>query len=337
MKSTFYILSILILTISDLKGQETISDWIDFDSTNINGVHKVLLYHIDNYRNDTVLVEENKYNQKGQIVKNTVYVDFTYEPLDSICTYLYQYFEDSISLKERSLVNFDNTKVYDIISYEYTYSGGKISSKTIHNVTSDDLEKESYYYDQNGKLISQIDECLLFLGDSSDYKGYWIFKYDLKENLVRKSYISDSTEKFAFSYSFDSLNNKISYKFIGIHEGGHDIDRYTIKYNNRNLKSFKESFNARGECWAQKYFYDIDNKLIKILTLRKYLKHKHYKKNKGEGPPPPPPVRNPNDYKKRYQKDFEYNCFYDSNGRLFKVTEKQFRFRYQETYIFKYE
>lgn len=337
MKNTFYILSILILSISNLKGQETISDWIDFDSTNIKGIHSVLLYYIDNDRNDTILIEGNEYNIKGQILKNTTYVDLTHELIDSMCTYLYQYFEDGISLKERKLVNFDSSKVYDLISYEYTYSGGKISSKTIHNVTDNDLEKENYYYNQNGKLISQIDEDILFLGDSSNYKAFWVFKYDHNENLIRKSYIRDSTEEFAFSYTYDSLNNKISYKFIGRQNCGDNLDRYTIKYNNKNLKCFKESFNAMGESWVQKYSYDNDNQLISILTLRKYPKHKHYKKSNGEDPPPPPPFRNPNDFRNRYQKDFEYKFFYNKNGKLFKIIKKQYRFRYQETYIFKYE
>jgi len=316
-------------------GQEVISDWLKFDSININGIRTISLFHI-NSNNEKTLVERNRYNLKGQIIENIVFVDFTDEPLDTVYKYLYFFAGDSITLLERRLINTYSNKITDQIIYTYSYVDNKVFTKTIYNISSQDLEKESYYYDSYGKLVRQIDEQILFYGDSSDYKANWIYEYDLNGYLIKKTYVQDSSY-FAFTYSNDSHGNILSYNFEGTHNCGDDIDRYLILYNEKSLPILKEIWNAMGENWAYKYIYDENNKLLKVQILRKFLKHKRSKKYEGDEPPPPPPMYTNKDFKNRYQKDYEYHCYYDEYDRLARIVESQFTFKFSETYLFEYE
>ena len=327
---------ILILALIPLlsTGQRTISDCIHLDELQNGKIKTISLFIIKN--DNKTLVEKIDLNGEGLILKKTNYCNFLYTPLDSIEIEIFEYdYSDTLLISHR----YENENGDTLRRFGYTYefdSEGILLKKGIEDFKYNDFEQEQYFFNESGLLIKERSN---FYNDTKDtIRHYidWIYKYDKSGNCINKSFAPTGIIEFERVYEYSAFNKVTNYKTIGIHQGGHDIDRYTITYNSDSQKILEEIWNASGENWAFSYKYDKTGKLIGETKKTRYVKRK-FRRKKASELPPPPPFYTQDMLEKKYTDEYKYNYFYDSEEKLSKVTETFVKFKLKTDYIIEYK
>lgn len=315
-------------------GQKTISDWIDLEHNQNSGFNTISLFVQKNDKK--ILVEKIDLNNKGLILKKEEYCNFLYDPLDDIEREIYEYDNSDTLLKSRRYEN-ENGDTLRLFEYSYQYdSTGRLISKGTVDFTYNDYECENYYHNDFGLVNKERINFYNEVKDSITYFIDWIYFYDKSGNRNRASFAPEGITEFERIYTYDSLNNLISYETEGIHQCGDDIDRYKITYNSDSEKILKEMWNASGENWACGFQYDKSGKLIKETKKTRCLKRK-YRKNKSSEIPPPPPLYTQDMLEKNYTDEYMYDFVYDSKEKLIRVTEIFLKYNLKTDYIIEYE
>ena len=264
------------------------------------------------------------------IIKETVYCNSLNDPTDDIEITYYKYNKSDTLLIEQSYGVMKGNKIdlvyLNFFSYIFNNNNQLLKKRTIDSVDND-IEEETFFYNEVSQLYEKKTDFFNKSGDTIRF--YFINKYEYNNagKLLKDVFISDN-DKYERLYSYDSLGNRLNYKYKGVHTDGYDLDNYSLKYNRLSKPILNEVGFASGEKIAYKYSYDKSGTLLSVLVLRKFLRNSHFrisKKNSDSIPPPPPPPSE-SDYKKNYNKDYKYCYVYDLKGHIIKINVKHFRF-----------
>ena len=329
------ILFIFCLTFFTVRGQQNIEEWIKFNDKIYDGVNVIKLYKESD--NKKILVQSVDFNEKGKIIKESVFCNFLYDPLNEIEFTQYEYDSGDTLLISRKIL--DNQG--DIINgenYSYDYNKkGQLIQKGITDITDNEFQKEVYTFNDKGLVSNFKIEFYNQTRDTVLFYFYRKYEYDESSNLIKESFVNDSIIELEEIYNYDSLGNVTSFTTKGIHECGDDIDRYKIKYNAKSAPTLEEYWNASGENWAFEFVYDNLDRLEKKIRKTRYPIKKESEISENSIPPPPP-FYTQEMLEKNYTNEIEQSFSYDMNNRLIKVVKKYLWLDdFSETYLIEYE
>ena len=329
------ILFIFCLTFFTVKGQQSIKEWIKYNDKVYDRVNVIKLYRESD--NKKILVQSVDFNEKGRIIKESIFCNFLYDPLDEIKLTQYEYDSGDTLLISRKIL--DNQG--DIINgenYSYDYNEkGQLTQKGITDITDNEFQKEVYTFNDKGLVSNFKIEFYNQTRDTVLFYFYRKYEYDESSNLIKETFVNDSIIELEEIYNYDSLGNITAFTTKGIHECGDDIDRYKINYSSKSKPTLEEYWNANGENWAFEFAYDKQDRLEKKIRKTRYPIKKENEIN-DDSAPPPPPFYTQEMLEKNYTNEIEQSFSYDMNNRLIKVVKKYLWLDdFSETYLIEYE
>lgn len=244
----------------------------NFTYNNFNNIIKQTFYNdkriILLYKKDTLScfktinnpkVLEYEYDENQQIRKHFISTDST------------QYFS---KFNMRSDLTISKSCVYcqeRYLSQEWKYKEGKLIETISYNYKKGIHFKTLNYYDENLKLIKQIDSTGFYngrpiLSSITEIKYDGNYKTKIKINFDENSYFKEETKKY--------VSNELVYELAEAEYPKNNIEttygnfenslnKYkSVKYGQNETIKFEYFYNSKGLLKEQKHF--ISNKLISI-------------------------------------------------------------------------
>ncbi|TCK93197.1 RHS repeat-associated protein [Natranaerovirga hydrolytica] len=170
-------------------------------------------------------VEENRYNQEGNLINQTVYEKTTRDNLKSIS---YTYYDDgNVKTQTAStgeIIQYDYDKNGNLIHQKMTYTDGTYKMQTLAYDLHNRLIEEINYLDEEGIKEADVLPDIL-KADNGRIKSITRYTYDVRGNRIQrespKAFLYDAQQSsrnpYVTNYSYDALNRlvKTSHTYEG--------------------------------------------------------------------------------------------------------------------------
>lgn len=254
------------------------------DSLLVKKTMKVFSYEVVQETSDTLweLLSETSFDNRGNTIRKIKYCDYSSECKNK--SYLFINKNEYIYNEKNRVIKmyfYSKGEVEPYLNGFITYKTDKNDSivQKISEINSgaegamkiiDNIE-----YDHNGNIVKYSKTSIKITTDTIVSEIIISNLFDKRNNLIVSEGINQGS-KFKELFEYDSLGNRISYKFIGQQYDSYDLDNWTKKFDQNKLIELT-SCNAGNSCFKESYYYDKSNKLYK--NVKQYIGKESFEEN----------------------------------------------------------